>query len=204
MNQRIAPGDYASQENAQNATPGAHASTVRLTAAQALVRYLAAQRVASEDGSGRTEPLFGGVFAIFGHGNTSIWMMRSSVMSTAQSNVEIAVIDAHFVPARFFGYYFRGSTPVSVSGNWTVTLDLVPPVSQLPEVLDYVTQGKYSIASPSRDQLPEYMLVHDRRDGACWLWKFDDGLRFVESTDPVIEIEDSGTSDAQNPKFLGP
>ena len=110
----------------------------------------------------------------------------------------------HFVPARFFGYYFRGNTPVSVSGNWTVTLDLVPPISQLPEVLDYVTQGKYSISSSARDQMPEHMLVHDRRDGSCWLWKFEEGLRFVEATDPVMEVEDSGVDGAQNPKFLGP
>ena len=43
-------------------------STVRLTMAQALVRFLAAQRVAV---SGGTAPLFGGVFAIFGHGNVA-------------------------------------------------------------------------------------------------------------------------------------
>lgn len=42
--------------------------TVRLTMAQALVRYLAALRVATETG---TEPLFGGAFAIFGHGNVA-------------------------------------------------------------------------------------------------------------------------------------
>jgi 3D-(3,5/4)-trihydroxycyclohexane-1,2-dione acylhydrolase (decyclizing) len=40
--------------------------TIRLTMAQALVRYLAALRV---DSGGATTPLFGGVFAIFGHGN---------------------------------------------------------------------------------------------------------------------------------------
>jgi len=40
-------------------------STVRLTAAQAVVRYLAAQR--TEAG----EPLFAGVWAIFGHGNVA-------------------------------------------------------------------------------------------------------------------------------------
>ncbi|KAF1028702.1 MAG: 3D-(3,5/4)-trihydroxycyclohexane-1,2-dione hydrolase [Burkholderia plantarii] len=50
---------------------GAPAGTVRLTMAQALVRYLAAQHVLAEDGSGRTEPLVGGVFAIFGHGNVA-------------------------------------------------------------------------------------------------------------------------------------
>ena len=39
--------------------------TIRLTMAQALVRYLAALRVESG------EPLFGGAFAIFGHGNVA-------------------------------------------------------------------------------------------------------------------------------------
>ncbi|MDP9199361.1 MAG: thiamine pyrophosphate-binding protein, partial [Pseudomonadota bacterium] len=42
--------------------------TVRLTMAQALVRYLAAQRIRTADGS---EQLFHGVFAIFGHGNVA-------------------------------------------------------------------------------------------------------------------------------------
>src|SRR6476469_7232438 len=42
--------------------------TVRLTAAQALVRYLAA--LSADTGSG-IRPLFGGVFAIFGHGNVA-------------------------------------------------------------------------------------------------------------------------------------
>lgn len=41
---------------------------VRLTMAQALVRHLAAQRVRDEHGE---EPLFAGVFAIFGHGNVA-------------------------------------------------------------------------------------------------------------------------------------
>jgi 3D-(3,5/4)-trihydroxycyclohexane-1,2-dione acylhydrolase (decyclizing) len=41
---------------------------LRLTTAQALVRYLVAQRTLYE---GREQPLFGGVFAIFGHGNVA-------------------------------------------------------------------------------------------------------------------------------------
>jgi len=110
----------------------------------------------------------------------------------------------HYEPARFFGYYFRGNIPMAVSGNWTVTLDLEPPVSQLPEVLEYVTQGSYSIVSQARDRLPDYMLIHDRRDGACWLWAFDHGLRFVESTDAVMEVEESGFDDAKKPKLLEP
>jgi 3D-(3,5/4)-trihydroxycyclohexane-1,2-dione acylhydrolase (decyclizing) len=42
--------------------------TVRLTMAQALVRYLVAQRIATD---GLELPLFAGVFAIFGHGNVT-------------------------------------------------------------------------------------------------------------------------------------
>jgi 3D-(3,5/4)-trihydroxycyclohexane-1,2-dione acylhydrolase (decyclizing) len=45
-------------------------SNVRLTTAQALVRYLAALRTADADGKAGA-PLFGGVFAIFGHGNVA-------------------------------------------------------------------------------------------------------------------------------------
>src|SRR5262245_15107383 len=43
-------------------------TTVRLTMAQALVRYLCAQ---ASDVDGRQAPLFGGVWAIFGHGNVA-------------------------------------------------------------------------------------------------------------------------------------
>src|SRR2546430_12325640 len=43
-------------------------STIRLTAAEAVVRYLASQRVDTPQGPA---PLFGGVFAIFGHGNVA-------------------------------------------------------------------------------------------------------------------------------------
>jgi 3D-(3,5/4)-trihydroxycyclohexane-1,2-dione acylhydrolase (decyclizing) len=45
--------------------------TTRLTAAQALVRYLAALRANTQLPGIGTAPLFGGVFAIFGHGNVA-------------------------------------------------------------------------------------------------------------------------------------
>jgi hypothetical protein len=125
----------------------------------------------------------------------------------------VAAVDAHlrrlratghFVPARFFGYYFRGVLPIAVSGGWTVTLELMPPISHLAERLEYLTDGKFEIASPSRERVPDYMLIHDRQDGACWLWAFERGLRFVEATEPVIEVEGSGMDGAENPKLLEP
>ena len=45
--------------------------TIRLTMAQALVRYLAALRADTDLPGVGTAPLFGGVFAIFGHGNVA-------------------------------------------------------------------------------------------------------------------------------------
>ena len=44
-------------------------TTERLTTAQALVKWMCAQHIADDDGS--TEPVFAGVFGIFGHGNVT-------------------------------------------------------------------------------------------------------------------------------------
>ncbi|MBL9200417.1 MAG: hypothetical protein JNL39_07915 [Opitutaceae bacterium] len=106
----------------------------------------------------------------------------------------------HYSPPRFFGYYFQGATPVGVAGSWTVTLDNRRPISLLPGLLEPLTQGKYSIVSPGMEKTPDFVLVHDRRDGACWLWTFRDGLRFIESLDPVT----SGLDDAEASKLAGP
>ena len=54
--------------------------TVRLTMAQALVRYLCAQ---STEIDGKSEPLFAGVFGIFGHGNVTC--MTGSIIDFDQS-----------------------------------------------------------------------------------------------------------------------
>lgn len=109
----------------------------------------------------------------------------------------------HFLPPRFFGYYFQSKTPVGVGGSWTVSLDATQPATLLPEMVDQLTHGRFSITTPRRDELPEYILVHDRRDGACWLWSFLDGLRFIESVEPVVAC-DGGNDEAEKPKLLGP
>ena len=59
--------------------------TIRLTAAQAMVRFLAAQQVEID---GRKQRLFEGVFAIFGHGNVAglgeaLYAVRDSCRPTA-------------------------------------------------------------------------------------------------------------------------
>jgi|SRR5688572_22747746 hypothetical protein len=109
----------------------------------------------------------------------------------------------HFLPPRFFGYYFQAHMPIGIAGSWTVSLDSIQPASLLPGLLERVTHGQYSITSVSREVTPDFMLVHDRRDGACWLWSFDAGLQFVEAAEPVVENDD-GWDDAEKPKLLGP
>jgi 3D-(3,5/4)-trihydroxycyclohexane-1,2-dione acylhydrolase (decyclizing) len=75
--------------------------TVRLTAAQALIRYLAALH------TGDRVPLFGGVFAIFGHGNVAgigeaLYRHRSELPTyranneQAMAHAAIAYAKAHF------------------------------------------------------------------------------------------------------------
>ncbi len=108
----------------------------------------------------------------------------------------------YFIPPRFFGYYFQGSMPVGVSGSWTVSLDASQPVSLLPGMLEQLTHGQFSITSTGRSSAPDFMLVHDRLDGACWLWSFAEGLQFVEAVEPTNE--DGGLDEAEQPKLLGP
>lgn len=98
--------------------------------------------------------------------------------------------DAEFHPPRFFGYYFRGHEPVAVSGSWTVLLDQEPDLAGLPETLDAVTAGQFNITG-SPDEEPEFVLIHDRRDGACWLWRYAYGMRFVMAAEPVLRTDDA-------------
>lgn len=110
----------------------------------------------------------------------------------------------HFLPPRFFGYYFRAEMPVGVGGSWTVSLDPSPSTFQLAASLERLTQGQYSIVSERLDAAPDYLLVHDRRDGACWLWSFTYGLRFIEAVEPTKGGDSGDSDDAEKRKLLGP
>ena len=130
------------------------------------------------------------------------WRVR--FISAVDEHLRRLRATGHFRPSRFFGYYFRGESPMGVSGNWTVTLDVEPPLVQLKAALHRITKGQFSISSNSSDADPDFLLVHDRRDGACWLWRFEYGLRFVEAIDAVSISKDRGTDQAENRKLLGP
>ncbi len=86
----------------------ARRGTVRLTTAQALVRYLAGLRTRIEGAQGdEIVPLFGGVFAIFGHGNVAgigeaLYQYRDRLPTyrahneQAMAHAAIAYAKAHF------------------------------------------------------------------------------------------------------------
>jgi len=107
----------------------------------------------------------------------------------------------HFLPPRFFGYYFQENTPVGVGGSWTVSLDSKRPATLLPDLMNRMTQGQYSITSRGPSSKPDFILVHDRRDGACWLWTYEDGLKFVEAVEPT---HGGGFDGAEAPRMFGP
>src|ERR1700719_5254376 len=86
----------------------ARRGTVRLTTAQALVRYLSGLRTRIEGAQGEEiVPLFGGIFAIFGHGNVAglgeaLYQYRDRLPTyrahneQAMAHAAIAYSKAHF------------------------------------------------------------------------------------------------------------
>ncbi len=116
-------------------------------------------------------------------------------------------LTARFTAPRFFGYYFTGEHPVVVAGQWTVILDQAPLLRRLRQTLERVTENRFNIASENEGTEPEFMLVHDRHDGSCWLWDYAHGRRFLEANDPVTswsrddDLLDEGEN--EGPKLLG-
>ncbi len=131
---------------------------------------------------------------------------RVKFIEAVEEHVRKLGVAGHFEAPRFFGYYFAGRHPVVLARNWKVTLDSVPLLQKLRQVLERITENQFSITAESDDGVPDYMLVHDRHDGACWLWGFAQGRRFVEAHEPVITpgwvVDDSKPSDNER-KPLG-
>ncbi len=113
-------------------------STLRLTMAQALVRYLAAQRTEFD---GRIEPLFAGVWAIFGHGNVAglgeaLWQARE-VLPTFRAHNEQAMAHAAIAFAKASQRQRMMACTSSIGPGATnmVTAAAVAHVNRLPVLL---------------------------------------------------------------------
>ncbi|HEU5114429.1 MAG TPA: hypothetical protein VFT82_01530 [Candidatus Paceibacterota bacterium] len=93
----------------------------------------------------------------------------------------------HFIPPRFFAYFVLEGVPVGVAGSWTVSLDREKSSEIRVAELCRLTGGRYLITSDVENTSPDFTLIHDRKDGACWLWSFTEGMQFVESHDPTSD-----------------
>jgi len=142
MNQRVfhqeaSAADSATTDAKQAAAPH---GTLRLTAAQALVRYLAAQRVVTEDGKS-TEPLFGGVFAIFGHGNVAgmgeaLYQHRNELPTLRAHNEQAMAHSAiAFAKAHFRRRMMAVTTSIGPGATNLVTAAALAHVNRLPVLL---------------------------------------------------------------------
>ena len=132
---------------------------------------------------------------------------RVKFIEAVEDHVRLLGVTGHFEPPRFFGYYFSGRNPVVLARHWKVTLDSAPLLSRLRQILERMTDNQFNIAAESEATLPDYLLVHDRFDGTCWLWEFEQGRRFVEAHQAVAgneqAVEDGEESD-HGPRLLGP
>lgn len=111
---------------------------MRLTTAQALVRYLAAQRTEID---GRVHPLFAGVWAIFGHGNVAalgeaLWHVRDA-LPTYRAHNEQAMAHAAIAFAKASRRRRMMACTASIGPGATnmVTAAAVAHVNRLPVLL---------------------------------------------------------------------
>src|SRR5882672_10090102 len=133
--------------------------TLRLTTAQALVRYLAAQQ--TPDG----EPLFGGVFAIFGHGNVAgigeALFAHRDVLPTYRGHNEQAMAHAAiaYAKAHMRRRMMACTTSIGPGATNLVTAAALAHVNRLPVLL---LPGDIFV---SRAPDPVLQQVEDFQDG---------------------------------------
>ncbi|MGA7815328.1 3D-(3,5/4)-trihydroxycyclohexane-1,2-dione acylhydrolase (decyclizing) [Caballeronia sp.] len=114
---------------------GTTRGTIRLTTAQALVRYLAAQQTPSG------ETLFGGVFAIFGHGNVAgvgeALYAHREVLPTYRAHNEQAMAHSAiaYAKANFRRRMMAVTTSIGPGATNLVTAAALAHVNRLPVLL---------------------------------------------------------------------
>lgn len=94
-----------------------------------------------------------------------------------------------YEPARFFGYYFEAGAPIGVSGARTVALKNSEAWMEMRAALERLTGGQFSVNAEGGEATPEYVLVHDRWNEACWLWSFGFGRQFVAAMEAVLSAD---------------
>lgn len=137
-------------------------ATIRLTMAQALVRYLVAQKVVTPEG---VKPMFGGVWAIFGHGNVAglgeaLHAARDEFPTFRAHNEEgMALAAVAYAKAHFRRRIMAVSTSIGPGCTNLVTAAATAHVNRLPVLL---LPGDIFV---SRAPDPVLQQVEDFQDG---------------------------------------
>jgi 3D-(3,5/4)-trihydroxycyclohexane-1,2-dione acylhydrolase (decyclizing) len=114
-------------------------TTIRLSMAQALVKYLAALRVEMDDGS--IQPYCGGVFTIFGHGNVAgmgeaLWAERAQLPTFRAHNEQgMAHAAIGFAKAHMRQRMMAVSSSIGPGATNMVTAAAVAHVNRIPVLL---------------------------------------------------------------------
>lgn len=136
-------------------------ATIRLTMAQALVHYLCALRVDGAEGG----PLFGGVFAIFGHGNVAgigeaLYACRNELPTYRAHNEQaMAHIAIAYAKAKMRRRMMACTTSIGPGATNLVTAAALAHVNRLPVLL---LPGDFFV---SRSPDPVLQQVEDFHDG---------------------------------------
>jgi 3D-(3,5/4)-trihydroxycyclohexane-1,2-dione acylhydrolase (decyclizing) len=140
--------------------------TVRLTTAQALVRYLSGLRTRVEGPQGEEiVPLFGGVFAIFGHGNVAgigeaLYQYRDQLPTyRAQNEQAMAHAAIAYSKAHFRRRLMACTTSIGPGATNLLTAAALAHVNRLPVLF---LPGDIFV---SRDPDPVLQQVEDFNDG---------------------------------------
>ncbi|WP_239061852.1 3D-(3,5/4)-trihydroxycyclohexane-1,2-dione acylhydrolase (decyclizing) [Ideonella livida] len=114
-------------------------TTIRLTMAQALVRYLAALRIELDDG--RVVPYCAGVWSIFGHGNVAglgeaLWAEREALPTYRAHNEQgMALAAVAYAKANFRQRIMAVTTSIGPGATNVVTAAAMAHVNRLPVLI---------------------------------------------------------------------
>ena len=139
------------------------ASTIRLTMAQALAKFLTRQMTVID---GKTVPIFGGVFAIFGHGNVAgigeaLYQVRDE-LPTFRAHNEQAMAHAAIAygKANFRRRFMAATSSIGPGALNMVTAAALAHVNRLPVLFLPGDVFANRIPDPVLQQAEDLSLIH--------------------------------------------
>ena len=144
-------------------------NTIRLTMAQALAKFLTRQKTVID---GKTVPLFGGVFAIFGHGNVAgmgeaLYQVRSELPTYRAHNEQgMAHAAIAFAKASFRRRMMAVTSSIGPGATNMVTAAALAHVNRLPLLLLPGDVFANRAPDPVLQQVEPDLRVGNQRHGA--------------------------------------